>query len=99
EYLEGEQLHGPVSVETATRYVAIKPSPPSLELGSPRALFSLQAVFNGSYSCDVAPDGPRILVFAFSNRRRHGPLSVIVNWPGLVRGSRSAGVRDSQQHP
>ena len=37
--------------------VTIKASSESLDLGSPRALFSLPAVFNGSYAYDIAPDG------------------------------------------
>jgi eukaryotic-like serine/threonine-protein kinase len=70
--------------------VTIKASPESLDLGSPRALFSLPAVFNGSYTYDVAPEGQRFLVSAVSTRRGHEPLSVIVNWPAaLIRGQTS----------
>jgi hypothetical protein len=69
--------------------VTIKASSESLDLGSPRALFSLPAVFNGSYTYDVAPDGQRFLVSAVSTRRGHEPLSVIVNWPAALIRSQS----------
>ena len=64
--------------------VDVKSGSDNLELGSPRPLFSLPAVFNGSYSYDVAPDGQRFLVVAGSSRRGREPLSVIVNWPAAL---------------
>ena len=64
--------------------VEVKSAPDNLELGSPRPLFSLPAVFNASYAYDVAPDGQRFIVVAGSSRRGREPLSVIVNWPAAL---------------
>jgi Tol biopolymer transport system component len=64
--------------------VPIKLSAESLDPAPPHTLFSLPAVFNGSYSYDVAPDGQRFLVLALSSRRGREPLSMIVNWPAAL---------------
>jgi Tol biopolymer transport system component len=64
--------------------VSVRTTGESLDLTPPRPLFSLPAVFNGSYAYDVGLDGQRFLVSTVSPRRGREPLSVIVNWPALV---------------
>jgi hypothetical protein len=64
----------------------------SLKLGKdyaepsvPRELFPLPAVDTGFNPYEVAPDGQRFLVRATPQQQAADPLTVIVNWPALMR--------------
>ena len=54
-----------------------------LTVDSVRPLFTVNAPLGGG-SYDVAPDGQRFLVNAFSEQEQ-APLSLVVNWTTLVR--------------
>jgi len=73
-----------VSTDGELMSVDVQTKAESIELTPPRSLFSLPAVFNGSYSYDTGADGERFLIIAVSSRRGREPLSVIVNWPALL---------------
>jgi Tol biopolymer transport system component len=82
---DGQELFF-VSNDGELMSVSVRATAEALDLTPPRPLFSLPAVFNGSYTYDVGVDGERFLVSAVSARRGREPLSVIVNWPTLLSG-------------
>jgi Tol biopolymer transport system component len=65
--------------------VSLKLGTESAELSAPQELFALPAVDNGYCPYDVAPDGRRFLVRATPQQQVAEPLTVIVNWPALLR--------------
>jgi len=67
------------------RSVAVRPSPRGIELDAPQRLFPLPAAYVGSYSYDVSRDGKRFLALAPFRRMPREPLTVIVNWPALLK--------------
>ena len=68
--------------------VNLKLGPDSIEPSAPRELFVLPTVETGVTPYDTAPDGLRFLVRATPNASK--PLTVIVNWPALLRNGGSA---------
>jgi len=67
--------------------VNLKLGPDSIEPSAPRELFVLPTVETGVTPYDTAPDGLRFLVRATPNASK--PLTVIVNWPALLRNGGS----------
>jgi Tol biopolymer transport system component len=62
----------------------------SLELSSaPRELFRLPAAISTWSPYQAGPGGQRFLVRAVSEQRGSQPLTVIVNWPALLKGKSS----------
>ena len=73
-----------VSPENKLMAVTLKLGADSLEPSAPRELFALPAMEIGFSPYEVAPDGQRFLVRATA-RQAGAPLTVIVNWPTLLR--------------
>jgi Tol biopolymer transport system component len=65
--------------------VAVKKAAAGLEFEAPRRLFPLAATYVSSYAYDASPDGQKFLVLAPFRRRPHEPITVVVNWPALMR--------------
>jgi len=65
--------------------VSLKMGTNVLEPSAPRELFSLRAVDTGNNAYEVAADGKRFLVRATPQRQSAQPLTVIVNWPTLLK--------------
>jgi len=61
----------------------LSPKDSSMEAYAPRDLFSLPPGFLGISPYDVTPDGQRFLISVTLDRPE--PLSVIVNWPALLK--------------
>ena len=61
----------------------LNPKGSSIEADSPRQLFSLPPGFLGISPYDATPDGQRFLISVTLDRPE--PLSVIVNWPSLLK--------------
>jgi|KBSMisStaDraftv2_1062788.scaffolds.fasta_scaffold02569_10 eukaryotic-like serine/threonine-protein kinase len=72
-----------VSPDNKLMAVRLKLGANSVEPSTPRVLFSLSAVDNEIPPYDVAPDG-RFLVRATTGQAGK-PLTVIVNWPALLK--------------
>ncbi len=64
---------------------SVKPGADRVELSAPQTLFALPATYVGGHSYDATPDGQRFLVMAPFRPRAHEPLTVVVNWPALLR--------------
>jgi hypothetical protein len=60
-----------------------------LEPSNPRELFPLPVVDTGYNPYDATPDGQRFLVRA-TPAKAGDPLTVIVNWPALLKKERAA---------
>jgi Tol biopolymer transport system component len=56
-----------------------------VEFSAPQTLFRLAASYVGGHSYDAARDGQRFVVLAPYRPRPHEPLTVVVNWPALLR--------------
>jgi eukaryotic-like serine/threonine-protein kinase len=67
----------------------LKPSGDSLEPSAARELFALPSGDLAGYPYEVAPDGKRFLVLA-TPRNSVQPLTVIVNWPALLKKAAAA---------
>jgi Tol biopolymer transport system component len=74
-----------VSPDFKLMVVSLKLEPDSVEPSAPRELFPLPAVDTGYSPYEVAPDGQRFLVCATPQQQAAEPLTVIVNWPALLR--------------
>ena len=61
----------------------------SLEPSASRELFTLSAVDSSQLPYEVGPDGKRFLVLA-TPRNYVQPLTVIVNWPALLKKAAAA---------
>ena len=59
----------------------------SLQPSAPRELFRLPAAVSTWSPYQVGPGGQRFLVRAFPEQQGSQPLTVIVNWPALLKGS------------
>ena len=64
--------------------VSLKLGADSVEVSAPHELFALPADELSLFPYDVTPDGQRFLVAAAPSQPAE-PLSVIVNWPALVK--------------
>jgi eukaryotic-like serine/threonine-protein kinase len=73
-----------ISPDNKMMDATLKPGGDSLEASAPRELFGLPAVDNGQLPYEVGPDGKRFLVLA-TPRNSVQPLTVIVNWPALLK--------------
>jgi hypothetical protein len=65
--------------------VRLKRGPDSIVPSPPRELFTLPIANDGWISYDVAPDGKKFLVRATPEKQAGRPLTLIVNWPALMR--------------
>ena len=70
--------------------VSLKLGTDSVEPSTPRELFALPAVDTGWPPYDTAPDGQRFLVRATAGQAAAQPLTVIVNWPALLKKGAAA---------
>ena len=70
--------------------VSLKLAADSAEPSAPRELFTLPAVDTGMSPYDTAPDGQRFLVLATPQQQAAEPLTVIVNWPALLKKGSAA---------
>jgi eukaryotic-like serine/threonine-protein kinase len=64
--------------------VSLKAGADSIEPSAPRELFPLPSVDLGINPYEAAPDGQRFLVFGTPEQAPQ-PLTVIVNWPALLK--------------
>ncbi len=74
-----------VSLDHKLMAASLKLGTDSVEPSSPRELFPLPIVDNGFSPYDTAPDGQRFLVRAVPQQQAAKPLTVIVNWPALLK--------------
>jgi hypothetical protein len=65
--------------------VSVKLGPDSADVSAPPELFPLPAVDTGFSPYEVTPDGQRFLVRATPPQQVAEPLTVIINWPALLR--------------
>jgi Tol biopolymer transport system component len=74
-----------VSPDYKLMVVDLKLTADSVEPSVPRELFRLPAVDTGFSPYDTTPDGQRFLVRAVPEHGASQPLTVIVNWPALMK--------------
>jgi Tol biopolymer transport system component len=79
-----------VSSDFKLMAVSLKLGADSVEPSTPRELFPLPAVETGWSPYDTAPDGQRFLVRAVTQQQASQPLTVIVNWPALLKPGAAA---------
>jgi len=79
-----------VSSDFKLMAVSLKLGADSVEPSTPRELFPLPAVDSGWPPYDTAPDGQRFLVRAVTQQQASQPLTVIVNWPALLKKGATA---------
>ena len=79
-----------VSPDFKLMAVNLKLGADSVEPSTPRELFPLPAVESGWSPYDTAPDGQRFLVRAIPQQQASQPLTVIVNWPALLKKGAAA---------
>lgn len=65
--------------------VSLKRGPHSIEPSAPRELFVLPTANDGYCPYEIAPDGRRFLVRATPEKQAGHPLTLIVNWPALMK--------------
>lgn len=65
--------------------VSLKRGPDSIEPSAPRELFVLPTANDGYCPYEIAPDGQRFLVRATPEKQAGRPLTLIVNWPALMK--------------
>jgi dipeptidyl aminopeptidase/acylaminoacyl peptidase len=85
----GQELYF-VSPDFKLMAVSLKLGPDSVEPAAPRELFVLPAVDTGYPLYEAAPDGQRFLVRATPQQQAAEPLTVIVNWPALMKKGAAA---------
>ena len=73
-----------VSPDYKLMVVSLKLGTDSVEAANPRQLFPLPSLDNGFSPYDTAPDGQRFVVRATAGQAAQ-PLTVIVNWPALLK--------------
>jgi Tol biopolymer transport system component/tRNA A-37 threonylcarbamoyl transferase component Bud32 len=79
---DGRELYY-LSLDNKMMAVPIEPGPP-FHAGTPVALFGFHPVLNGS-PYDATPDGKRFLINSQPAQQGSPPLSLLVNWPALVK--------------
>jgi Tol biopolymer transport system component len=79
-----------VSSDFKVMAVSLKLAADSVEPSAPRELFPLPAVDTGWSPYETAPDGQRFLVRAVPQQQASQPLTVIVNWPALLKKGATA---------
>jgi eukaryotic-like serine/threonine-protein kinase len=70
--------------------VRLKRGPDSIEPSAPRELFSLLVANDGYCPYEIAPDGQRFLVRATPEKQAGQPLTLVVNWPALLKKGATA---------
>lgn len=70
--------------------VSLKRGPDSIEPSAPRELFALPIPNDGISPYEVSPDGHRFLVRATPEKQVSQPLTLIVNWPALMKKGATA---------
>ena len=65
--------------------VSLTRSMDSIKLSSPRELFPLPIIETGLSPYEVAPGGQRFLVRATPEQQSTQALTLIVNWPALMK--------------
>jgi Tol biopolymer transport system component/tRNA A-37 threonylcarbamoyl transferase component Bud32 len=78
-----------VSLDNKLMAVSLKLGADSVEPATPRELFRLPTVETGRSPYDAAPDGQRFLLRATPGQAGD-PLTVIVNWPALLKKGAAA---------
>ena len=58
---------------------------PAIKVGNIRPLFTTQPVTGRGDAYDVSPDGQRFLVNTFVEEATSAPITLVVNWPALLR--------------
>ena len=76
-----------VSPEYSLMSVQLKTTSSSVESSVPRELFRLPAAVSTWSPYQVGPGGDRFLVRAVPDQQGSQPLSVVVNWPSLLKGN------------
>jgi serine/threonine protein kinase len=79
-----------VSSDFKLMAVSLKLGTEAVEPSAPRELFKLPAVDTGFSPYAAAPDGQRFLVRATPQQQAAEPLTVIVNWPALLKKAATA---------
>jgi len=74
-----------VSLDNKLMAVSLKMGADTVEPSTPRELFPLPAVETGYSPYDTTHDGQRFLVRATPEHGASQPLTVIVNWPALLK--------------
>ena len=74
-----------LSPEYSLMSVGLKSTATSLEPSAPRELFRLPAAVSTWSPYQVGPGGHRFLVRAVPEQQASQPLTVIVNWPALLK--------------
>jgi Tol biopolymer transport system component/predicted Ser/Thr protein kinase len=74
-----------VSLDHKLMATSLKVGTDSVEPSGPGELFPLPIVDNGFSPYDTAADGERFLVRAVPRQQASQPLTVIVNWPALLK--------------
>jgi len=70
--------------------VSLKRGSDSIEPSAPQELFALPIANDGYCPYEIAPDGQRFLVRALPERQAGQPLTLIVNWPALMKKGATA---------
>jgi hypothetical protein len=70
--------------------VSLKRASDSLEPSPPQELFALPIAQDGLPPYQVAPDGRKFLVRATPEKQAGRPLTLIVNWPALMKKGAAA---------
>jgi Tol biopolymer transport system component len=70
--------------------VSLKRGTDSIEPSSPRELFTLPVAYDGFPPYEVAPGGQKFLVRATPVKQASRPLTLIVNWPALMKKATAA---------
>jgi Tol biopolymer transport system component len=79
-----------VSPDFKLMLVSLKLGVDSAEISPPRELFPLPTVDNGFSPYEATPNGQRFLVRATPQQQAAEPLTVIVNWPALMKKGAAA---------
>ena len=74
-----------VSPNLKLMQVTLKRGSNSIELSPSQALFALPIANDGYNPYQVAPEGQRFLVRATPEKQAGRPLTLIVNWPALMK--------------
>jgi len=74
-----------ISLDNKLMAVSLKMGADTVQPSAPRELFPLPAVDDGWSPYDTAADGLRFLVRAVPEHGASQPLTVIVNWPALLK--------------
>ena len=79
-----------VSLDMKLMAVTLKTGGDSIEASVPRELFALPTFNNSFAPYDVAPDGQRFLVRALPEGQVSEPLTLLSNWPALLKQAPAA---------